>query len=173
MSTYKTQSGNEIDIEAVIEVLAGEREGKWFLDTFSGKVSDKQNPVYAVCIQSVSEKKILEIMIDFIESMCFEDNDPVSKALKNLLDNSENIVNDALAILRTNDSWMSGWITWRNEALWDDALDLLYKADPKIKEFIELDCTCPMCHFLSKDIERNGEDIEIKWDLSNVSGEKE
>ena len=173
MSTYKTQSGNEIDVGAVIEVLAGERKGKWFLDTFSGEVSDKQSSVYAVRIQSVPEKKISEIMIDFIESMCFEDNDPVSKALENLLDNSENIVDDALTILRTNNPWMSGWITWRNEALWDEALDFLYELDPKIKEVLELDCSCPLCHLLAKDIERNGEDMEIKWDLSNVSGKKE
>ena len=172
MITFKTRTGNIVDIDSIIDVLAGERAGTWYIDTMSGVVIDSPLSSFSVCIGSVSRNELEGVMREFVETFesIFDSGKDIqiTTKLKEALDGN-NPYDDTLRIIEKDDPWMVGWHTWRDDVLWEKAIDLLHDSDAGIKEELELDCSCAGCHLLAKNIEQSSEDTDVVWNFDNIS----
>lgn len=172
MYTLKTASGAPIDVDAIGAVMAGDRAGAWWLDTRTGTVEARPTGSDRVRIPRVTREKMERIMHAFITDgssfVLDADDEAFVRTLQALLAR-EQVLERALALLHTNDAWMSAWVAWRDDAFWEDLVGWLASTVPGMTEAFELDCSCGMCHMLAEDIKRSGDQTQVDWNLDNLS----
>ncbi|MBP9749477.1 MAG: hypothetical protein KBD21_02005 [Candidatus Pacebacteria bacterium] len=172
MNIFETKNSARIDIDAVKQVILGERRGVWCLDLQSGTVQKCAPNETCIRIPRVTQQKMEQSMREFItESGMFvldEDDEVFVRTLKRLL-TQEHVLGDALKLLRSSGSWMSGWSQWSNDTFWEDLVEWLEDNVPDMTEVLELDCSCGMCHILAENFKHSGDHIRVDWNLDNLS----
>jgi len=172
MFKFETKTGASVDVEAVEQVMFGERKGVWCLDIQNGTVKKTTPDTTHVRISRFTQQEIEQVMRDFItESSVFifdEEDEKLTHSLLKVLEGG-NVIHNALKILQTSDAWMSGWLQWRSDAFWEEIKAWLFNTIPDLTEAFELNCSCSMCHALAKNIELSNSTIRIDWNLENIN----
>ncbi|MBU4536600.1 hypothetical protein KJ603_01005 [Patescibacteria group bacterium] len=145
-----------------MDVLSGEVIAEDKIRNFFDKKYKLINPF--------EREAIKKVMQDFIDNRyIFVLNDEDEKIAQKIVRfrKEENIIRKTLAVLKENDSWLFAWIGWRDTDFWEDIEEFILSADDKIKEILDLDCSCPLCHLLGKELEKNKR-VEVNWDFDNI-----
>jgi len=174
---FRTRIHKIIDEKALVKAFFGELENnkKYYLDVLNGEViaEDKIRNFFDKkykLIKPFERDVIKKVMQDFIdERYIFVLNDEDEKIAQKIVRfrNEEDVIRKTLAVLKKNDSWLFAWTEWRDTDFWGDIEEFILLADDKIKEILDLDCSCPLCHLLGKELEKNKR-IEVNWDFSNI-----
>jgi len=166
---FETRTGTKIDEEVIVEVMTRERAGVWCLDVTTGKVVPDVG-ITCAKIPVISDEEIEKEMRMFIDTFSLwvdDDSDKRIAELLSALTSNVCVYADAIRILESDDSWMSGWREWISTAVWDELRAWLRSLDNGIIEVVVFDCSCVRCHDMAEHVAKDLR-VRVEWNFDTM-----